>query len=81
VGTFPSAIRFTSAVAVSVFHVSTNLRMYQGVGVTSSTDREERGREGQRYQEQRALIDLTLYELERDLQLVEDQAARDEPPG
>lgn len=55
--------------------------MYQGVGVTFSTDREDRGRESQRYEEERALIDLTLYELEQDLRRVEDQVSRDESPG
>lgn len=40
----------------------------------STTDRGEGGPQSQRYQDERALVDLTVNELQRDLQRVEDQA-------
>ena len=48
------------------------------LSMTSQTGRQqytdEGGTQGQRYQDERALIDLTVSELQRDLQRVEDQA-------
>ena len=50
--------------------------MHQGDDVTSQTGRQQSTDEGvqsQRYQDERALVDLTVSELQRDLQRVEDQ--------
>src|SRR3978361_1211443 len=51
--------------------------MHQGANVTSQTGRQqstdEAGHQSQRYQDERALVDLTVSELQRDLQRVEDQ--------
>ena len=40
----------------------------------SAIDRGEGGAQSQRYQDERAFVDLTVNELQRDLQRVEDQA-------
>src|SRR5262245_58043072 len=77
----PKSWSVTDAVACVRFHCQwLDQPMHQGVGVTSPSGRQQyaserdEGGQSQRYQDERALIDLTLNELQRDLQRVEDQA-------